>query len=122
MDKRPVLFFSVLLFLAFMLVVVYQIKTDPFKQIVKVNQNNVAANQQNHNHDFDEAMALYAKSCATCHGSFGEGRGSNPTLQKNGLSVDQIKTVILSGRGNMPPIPGIKEPALSKLAEFVTRL
>lgn len=122
MDKKPVLFFSALLFLALVLVVVYQVKTDPFRQIVKTNQNNVAANQQPHNHDFDEAMALYAKNCATCHGSFGEGRGSNPTLQKNRLSVDQIKSIIVSGRGSMPPIPGIKEPSLSKLAEFVTRL
>ncbi|BAQ10219.1 cytochrome C-553 [Bacillus sp. OxB-1] len=51
-----------------------------------------------------DAEALYRKSCIGCHGANLEG-ASGPKLSDVGsrLSEEEIRTIILEGKGNMPP-------------------
>jgi len=51
-----------------------------------------------------DAEAAYQKSCIGCHGGNLEG-ASGPELSDVGsrLSEDEIHTIILEGKGNMPP-------------------
>ncbi|CAG9621448.1 cytochrome c551 [Sutcliffiella rhizosphaerae] len=53
----------------------------------------------------DEAQSLYKQSCIGCHGGNMES-GSGPNLQKVGskYSEDEIKNIILNGKGSMPVV------------------
>lgn len=64
---------------------------------------------------------IYQDNCLTCHGNNGEAQPGFPSLQKTTLSLEEIKKIIITGRGDMPPFPNITEPQLSQLAELVKR-
>ena len=70
-----------------------------------------------------EAMAtpaLYARTCATCHGMRGEGRTNfAPPLRGLNLPIDIIKKRIRGGGQKMPALPFIKGAALERLAGYV---
>ncbi|MRX72211.1 c-type cytochrome [Bacillus lacus] len=53
--------------------------------------------------DTAEAEELYLQSCASCHGQNFQG-GAGPSLENIGgkYDHDQIESIILNGRGNMP--------------------
>ena len=55
------------------------------------------ASQQVINGQISDAMAIYAENCALCHGIAGEGIGTNPPLNSEGLrgmdSIDLYKTI-----------------------------
>ncbi|MBA4536094.1 c-type cytochrome [Bacillus aquiflavi] len=69
-----------------------------------------------------EEYKLYQPSCAGCHGGDFEGV-SGPTLVGTGLSADEVKDIIINGRGDMPAgaFTGSDEE-LQKLAEFIAGL
>lgn len=46
--------------------------------------------------------AVFARSCATCHGDGGSGGGVGPELVDRGLGADQVAGVVAAGRGVMP--------------------
>ncbi len=53
--------------------------------------------------NLDNAMTLYAENCALCHGSSGQGIGSNPPLNNPGLAsmdYDALYKVIANGLYN----------------------
>ena len=56
-----------------------------------------AASQQVTNSQIVDAMAIYAENCALCHGIAGEGIGTNPPLNTEGLRgmdpIDLYKTI-----------------------------
>ncbi|MEK3935433.1 cytochrome c551 [Sporosarcina sp. FSL W7-1349] len=64
-----------------------------------------------------DAEALYSKSCIGCHGGNLEG-ASGPKLSDVGsrLSEEEIHTIILEGKGNMPPglLQGEEADAVAK--------
>ncbi len=121
MDNKPVIFFLSLLLLAALIVALYQSKANPFTQgkapVAVSDAQNPAVNP----HQADPAIELYTTNCARCHGGFGEGKGTNPSLQKNGLGVEQIIHIITNGRGSMPSFIRFSPAELQKLAELVQR-
>ncbi len=121
MDNKPIIFFFSLLILATLIVVFYQSKTNPFAaeqvQQTASEQQTQAVNP----HQTDPAIELFTNNCARCHGGFGEGKGKNPSLQENGLGVDQIIHIIINGRGGMPSFTRFSQTELQKLAELVRR-
>ncbi|MFA8438017.1 c-type cytochrome [Pueribacillus sp. YX66] len=72
-----------------------------------------------------EGFIIYSdQSCVGCHGGNLEGSGTAPTLAGTGLSVEEIKDIIVDGvPPNMPPgtFNGTDEE-LQKLAEFIASL
>jgi cytochrome c6 len=73
----------------------------------------------------DEAAAVYAKRCASCHGKDGKG---TPVGQKMGAkdlttlasSEEEIAGVISNGRGKMTPYKGkLSDDEIKSLAKFV---
>lgn len=72
-----------------------------------------------------EGYLIYSEqSCVGCHGGNLEGSGTAPTLAGTGLSVDEIKDIIVNGKPpGMPPgtFQGSEEE-LQKLAEFIASL
>ena len=50
---------------------------------------------------------LFATWCASCHGASGEGSYSGPGLEREvqAHSDEEIRTVILEGRGDMSAVP-----------------
>jgi mono/diheme cytochrome c family protein len=116
MIKRPALLLTVLLVIALIVVVTYKIQTDPF--------NNTASSEQNSEmmEEFGSIYSVYQHNCLTCHGRNGEGQSGFPSLQKTTFSVEEIKQIITTGRGEMPAFPHIKELQLSQLAEMVKQL
>ena len=51
--------------------------------------------------DVDRGAAVFATTCASCHGAEGEG-GVGPTLRGSGLSAAEVEAVVAEGRGTMP--------------------
>ena len=70
-----------------------------------------------------EGAALFAQTCAACHGERGEGRSElgNP-LRGRALPLAYIKEVIRRGRNRMPALPHIQGEALESVARYVNRL
>ena len=121
MDNKPVIFFFSLLLLSAVIVVLYQSKANPFAQAKAPAAVSNAQNPVVNPHQADPAIELFSSNCARCHGGFGEGKGTNPSLQKNGLGVDQIIHIITNGRGSMPSFTRFSPAELQKLAELVQR-
>ena len=113
--KNPVVYFVALLVIALVVIVTYQISTDPFSKTKQGSGENAQQVE-----DLRYAMALYTENCSPCHGASGEGLGGHPRLKNIRLSADQIKNIIRNGRGNMPSFPGFTEQDLDKLANLVT--
>ena len=116
MNNKPLIFFISLMTLALILIVTYQIKTDPFKNIKPktVQQNDTS-------HQPCDIIALYSKNCAVCHGSFGQGQGSNPALKGTNLSHDQIAQLIRSGKGEMPSFSNLTGDQIHQLVELIEK-
>ncbi len=70
-----------------------------------------------------EGAAVYAQTCAACHGERGEGRRElgNP-LRGRALPLAYIKEVIRRGRNRMPALPHIRGEALENVSRYVNRL
>ena len=70
-----------------------------------------------------DGAALFAQTCAACHGERGEGRIElgNP-LRGRALPLAYIKEVIRRGRNRMPALPHIRGEALDNVARHVNRL
>ena len=70
-----------------------------------------------------EGAAIFAQTCAACHGERGEGRRElgNP-LRGRALPPAYIKEVIRRGRNRMPALPHIRGEALENVARYVNRL
>ncbi len=66
-----------------------------------------------------DGAALYAASCAGCHGASGEG-GFGPALVGAGLSANQIITVTSSGAGVMPGFASsLSGPEIQAITDFL---
>jgi mono/diheme cytochrome c family protein len=66
------------------------------------------------------APALYARTCASCHGMRGEGRTNfAPPLRGLNLPIHIIKKRIREGGQKMPALPFIQGAALERLAGYV---
>ena len=114
MIKRPVLFLTILIIIGLIIIVIYKVQSDPFK-----NDSVIEGRGNMHEHDSDSISELYKENCVTCHGKVGQGQSGFPSLQKIELAMDEIKKLISTGQGNMPAFPHIKEPQLSQLAKMV---
>ncbi len=70
-----------------------------------------------------DGAALYAQTCAACHGERGEGRRElgNP-LRGRALPPAYIKEVVRRGRNRMPALPHIRGEALENVTRFVNEL
>ena len=115
MIKRPALLLTVLLIVALVVIVAYKIQTDPF------NNTSSSESGSEMTEELGSIYTVFQHNCLTCHGRNGEGQSGFPSLQKSTLSVDEIKQLISTGRGNMPAFPHITEPQLSELAEMVKK-
>ncbi len=70
-----------------------------------------------------DGAAVYAQTCAACHGERGEGRRElgNP-LRGRALPPAYIKEVVKQGKNKMPALPRIRGEALENVARYVNRL
>jgi mono/diheme cytochrome c family protein len=83
--------------------------------------------------DVQAGAAMFGTSCKTCHGSKGEG---NPAIAKvlktelqnlggdeaQGLSDEEIKTIITAGKGKMKPVKTVSGKQLDDVIAFVRSL
>jgi mono/diheme cytochrome c family protein len=80
-----------------------------------------------------EGKEVYTAKCAPCHGANGEGKAAiakmyNVTLpplaskEVQAKSDDQLKEVILKGKGKMKPVSGITEKQAADVVAFVRTL
>ena len=117
MNTKPILFFISLMTLTLALVIVFQLKTDPFRNMpAQVKQ------QQAEPHQTDAAIKLFSDNCARCHGSFGEGKGKNPSLRGVSLTHEKIAAIIRSGRGKMPPFRKLSDEQVHLLVTLVEKM
>jgi mono/diheme cytochrome c family protein len=65
---------------------------------------------------------LFVEKCSKCHGKDGTGKKANVDFTRQKFSVEKIKNSILHGKGEMANIPGIEEPELTQLANYVAGL
>jgi len=116
MNNKPLVFFASLMTLALVIVVYYQIETNPFKNM------QVAQSQQGADpHEASTGMAIYTQNCARCHGGFGEGIGKNPPLQGTRLDHGQIHEIVRTGRGTMPSFSDLSDQQIHQLVLFVEK-
>ena len=71
--------------------------------------------------DKQKAQALYNTTCKSCHGDNMAGRGIAPSLINVGqrITIDDFKTVINVGRGQMPGAPHIDEQRINALYRYM---
>jgi len=66
--------------------------------------------------------SLYIEKCSDCHGKNGTGKKANVDFTRQKFSVEKIRNSILHGKGEMADIPGIEEPELTQLVNYVAGL
>jgi len=106
MKSRLFVLMAAMVLIIAILIVFYQIKAENKTSTSQFKEYN---------------LAVYQDNCARCHGTTGEGFASNPSLQGNRLSSDEVKHIIRFGMGDMPSFSNIQEPNLTQLAEFVSQ-
>jgi mono/diheme cytochrome c family protein len=52
--------------------------------------------------DVERGEAVFESTCASCHGSGGEGGGVGPTLAGSGVDAATVTAAVQQGRGIMP--------------------
>ncbi len=106
MKARSFVLLAAVFLIVAVLIIFYQIKTENKTTISQFKVYN---------------LAVYQDNCARCHGTTGEGFDSNPSLQGNNLSPEEVRHIIRFGRADMPSFPNIQEPNLTQLAELVSQ-
>jgi len=53
--------------------------------------------------DFYRGEVVFERTCASCHGSGGEGGSPGPRLVGSGLDAAEVASTVELGRGVMPP-------------------
>ena len=66
--------------------------------------------------------SLFIEKCSNCHGKNGTGKKANVDFTRQKFSAEKIKNSILHGKGEMASIPGIEEPELTQLVNYVTAM
>ncbi len=120
MNNKPLIFFISLMALALILIVTYQIKVNPFKNMA-VQQHQHEQAQNDNPHQADALIDLYVDNCARCHGKFGEGKNRNPSLKETKLSHEQIAQLIRTGKGNMPAFGNLTDEQVHQLVSLVEK-
>ena len=117
MGQKPLLFFSGLMIIAVLLILVYLIQTDPFKNVKPHTHNQQKLTQ---GAELEAIYAVYMDNCFDCHGSRGQGLDGYPDIRDTEMTIEQIKQRIMTGKGDMPDFKDeIKEPILTRLAQMV---
>ena len=117
MEQKPLLFFTGLMVIALILIVVYQTQTDPFKNVKPHTHSQAPKNQEA---ELEAVYALYMEHCSDCHGRNGQGLDGYPDIRNTRMTIEQIKQRIRTGKGEMPDFNDeIKEPMLTRLAQMV---
>ncbi len=119
MHNKPIVFFAGLMLMALILIVAFQMGTNPFGD-VEVHKHEEPGEHAGMG-GFAEVISLYGDLCAACHGTVGEGVGRNPALRNTTMTVDEIKTIIRSGKGDMPAFPDLKGEQLDRMARLIKR-
>lgn len=65
--------------------------------------------------------ALYRDRCAPCHGARGQGARFAPRIIA-GLPENQVRKVLVEGRGKMKPIQGASADQIAAIAKHVSTL
>ena len=110
MKKNLFILFSVIC-VAVLFFIIYQVKTISGSQQTEISSN-VSV----------EILSVYQDNCSRCHGKSGQGYATKPILQNNHYTAEEIKKIINFGLDEMPSFPSIKDPVLTGLAEYVSRL
>ena len=116
MKINPTTLFLTLMLVALIIVAGYLIFSDPFTGTSSVKQFNQISGIQGQN---QQAMTLFLKNCAKCHGAMGEGKGGNPSLHNTPFSEQQIQQIIQKGRGEMPGFPQFSPDELKQLSRLI---
>ncbi len=114
MENKPLVFFAAFMIVALIIIAGYLIMSNPAKAFQNTVSSDQAIGEQ-------QAMLLYVHNCASCHGTSGNGLNGNPSLINNGLSEEQIRSIIRNGRGKMPALPRLTDEQVEKIARFVKR-
>ncbi len=69
-----------------------------------------------------DGAAIYASSCAGCHGASGEGLGSFPALVPTSLTSAQLVSVTNTGVGVMPGFGSLGVPKVAAVADYIILL
>lgn len=64
---------------------------------------------------------IYKNTCIGCHGDSYQG-GMGPSLKGTGLSKDEVKDIIVKGKGSMPPQTALKPEQVEAMADFISNL
>jgi hypothetical protein len=70
----------------------------------------------------DEVFATNSTNRAKCHGHTVQEYNDFSAITDNGLTVHEIKSIILSSRDKMPPFYNINDPLLADLAKYLNTL
>jgi len=112
-DNKPALVFVGFMLIAIIVIVVYLIYTDPFRNMPQHTRNN---HFQSPNR---EALILYSENCATCHGATGEGKDKCPPVRNTRLSEAQIQQLLRNGKGKMPSFSRLDSEQIINISRLV---
>ncbi len=121
--KRNLLPFAIIAIVGiFAAVIVFYIGVGQREDIQLAEENGGEVVDENGGEAGGGAEAIYANSCAACHGDDLSG-GVGPDLNSVGasLSAEEIQDIILNGMGDMPPV-SVSEDEAAELAEWLSEM
>ena len=118
MKNKGLIFFWSAMAIAAVVLYIFQVETSSYSAVSSPAAVEQAAAPSEH----EMVIAYYQQQCARCHGGGGEGVDKYPSLRNNQLTVQEIRDIILKGKGEMPAFPDLKDPLLSHLADLISKL
>lgn len=113
--KNPIIPYAIIAVLGILAVIIISFVGVPQREAIQNPDTNVTEGETSTNPE-----EIYQNNCLNCHGDDLAGSGNNPDLTEvgNRLSADEIKEIIIEGRGSMPAI-NIPHEEAEILAEWL---
>ncbi|HLS22516.1 MAG TPA: cytochrome c [Pseudogracilibacillus sp.] len=121
--KRNLLPFAIIAIVGiFAAIIVFYIGVGQREDIQLAEENGEEVVEDNGGEETSDVEAIYANSCAACHGDDLSGAvGPDLTAVGGSLSAEEIEDIILNGLGSMPPV-SVSEEEAAELAEWLVEM
>ncbi|WP_430785218.1 cytochrome c550 [Virgibacillus flavescens] len=120
MKKNPVIPYALIAVAGILLVIVLSFIGIGQEEAIKKAEEGGGEKKEQTEGDTTDPEAIFQSNCASCHGADLSG-GVGPDLTKVGskYSKDEIKDIILNGKGTGMPAGLVPEPQAEALAKWL---
>lgn len=121
MKKNPVIPFALIAIIGIILVIVISFVGLNQQEAINKDEEGGQKQDQKAEASTDDPAAIFESNCISCHGADLSG-GVGPDLTKVGskYNEDEIKEIIINGKGSVMPPGLVPEPQAEALAKWLS--